>query len=1063
MTFGILLAFASVLQAQFYNGHQMKFGKNRVQFDEFEWYYFRFQNFDTYFVAGSKDVALKASSIANKNLSEIETFLEHQLKKRIVFVIYKNQSDFRQSNIGLNTGDEQYNIGGVVKVVDNIAFIFVEGDLKSLERQVKSAIANVFLNELLYGDNITSKIANNTLISPPEWYFQGLLRFVSQKWDSEIDNLVRNAIADNKFDNLNHLNGDDAAIAGHAIWNYIATVYGKQVIPNIVYLSRVTKSTESAFLYVLGFTLENLQDAMVDFYKAQYTSFAYTAETPSGRSILPKTRKHLKYYQVQHSANGEKIAWVENHLGKYKIKYLDLKTNKKKKILRREHVLDQIPDYSYPVLRWHPSGKMLGFIIEKKGSTYYTTYNLETKEFKEIEVHLEKITSFDYSHDGLYLVLSAFHHGQSDIFVFNIIANTIENITQDVADDYQPVFVNKSQQIVFSSNRKEAELGNKKSNKVEVQENKDIFLYDVKTKTIEQITNTETVNEESPDLKNKNFTFISDENGIKNLYAANIDSAINFVDTTTHYRYFLNQTQLTNYPNNILEYNPDNFSNSNAMLYKNKNRFQLLYNENLPNNPLKPEKTAWRKYHENQLKKVVISAKQQEIPETDSLSDTSQGSDIQIIDINNYEFDEKVLKANKIESEEFDKDGNAKDPRTLKYHTTFYTNYLVSQIDFGFLSNSYQTFTGSAFYFNPGFNMILKLATYDLFEDYRITAGFRFAGNFDSNEYLLSFENLKKRWNKQLVLHRQALNNYAYDYYFKSYTHEAFYILRYPLSQVDAFQFTFNLRQNHYSLLAIDFNSLKQPDFYDYWAGAKAEYIFDNTKALSTNILSGTRFKVFGESYVEMHKRLTDLFVTGYDFRYYKPIHKNFIFAFRVAGSASFGTAKLIYYLGGMDNWINLSAKNPTFNQDIKIDPEVNYVYQAVATNLRGFNQNIRNGTNFTVVNAELRLPVVTYFYKKPLNNNFLKDFQVIAFFDIGSAWSGLSPFSGNNAYENDYYNDYPVSVIVYNNNFPIVSGYGFGLRSKLLGYFVRADWAWGINGDKIQPRMFYLSLSTDF
>lgn len=74
------------------------------------------------------------------------------------------------------------------------------------------------------------------------------------------------------------------------------------------------------------------------------------------------------------------------------------------------------------------------------------------------------------------------------------------------------------------------------------------------------------------------------------------------------------------------------------------------------------------------------------------------------------------------------------------------------------------------------------------------------------------------------------------------------------------------------------------------------------------------------------------------------------------------------------------------------------------------------------------------------MNNNFLKDFQVIAFFDIGSAWSGLSPFSGNNAYENDYYNDFPVSVIVYNNNFPIVSGYGFGLRSKLLGYFVRAD-----------------------
>ena len=89
------------------------------------------------------------------------------------------------------------------------------------------------------------------------------------------------------------------------------------------------------------------------------------------------------------------------------------------------------------------------------------------------------------------------------------------------------------------------------------------------------------------------------------------------------------------------------------------------------------------------------------------------------------------------------------------------------------------------------------------------------------------------------------------------------------------------------------------------------------------------------------------------------------------------------------------------------------------------------------VRNAELRFPVIAYFYKRPLSNSFLKNFQAIGFFDIGSAWSGLSPFSGNNAYENDYYDDYPVNVIIHNDNFPIVSGYGFGLRTKLLGYFV--------------------------
>ncbi|HOZ30142.1 MAG TPA: hypothetical protein PLL66_04425, partial [Bacteroidales bacterium] len=174
-------------------------------------------------------------------------------------------------------------------------------------------------------------------------------------------------------------------------------------------------------------------------------------------------------------------------------------------------------------------------------------------------------------------------------------------------------------------------------------------------------------------------------------------------------------------------------------------------------------------------------------------------------------------------------------------------------------------------------------------------------------------------------------------------------------------------------------------------------------------------------------------------------------------------SAKLIYYLGGINNWINLSSKIETFNYDIRIDPEINYVYQAVATNLRGFSQNIRNGTNFALINAELRCPIISYFHKKPINNEFLRSFQVIAFFDIGSAWSGLNPFDGNNAYENDYYDNYPVTVIIHNDNFPIVSGYGFGLRSRLFGYFVRADWAWGIDNNYIQPRMFYISLSTDF
>ena len=1070
----ILLSFLFILHtlsgfSQFYNGHQMTFGKNRVQFEKFEWYYYRFEKFDVYYYLGSSDVALRTAEIANKAIPDIEKRFEHQLNNRLIFIVYQNLTDFRQSNIGLNTGDEQYNIGGVLKVIDNIAFLYGEGDYTSLNMQIYESVSNIILNNMIFGDNFRNKLANNTIINTPEWYIKGLSEYISREWNSELENETKNGILSKRFKDFNQLTDYDAIIAGASIWNFIAKTYGKEVIPNIVYLTRMTKNIESGFLYILGLSLNDLQANWQNYYQNQYSTFDAISESPEGTNIIKKSRKNVEYYQLKYSPVSQKFAWSENKQGKYWIKIKDPKTNKTKTIYKREHKLKQITDYSYPVINWHPSGEILGFIIEKKGKTYFVSYSLETKKnINEIEIaSLEKVTSFDYSNDGLFLVFSAFNNGQSDIFLFNIAANTIVNLTYDIADDYNPKFINNAKDIIFSSKREAEEIGNKNNNIIKTQKYNDVFIYNFNSKTIKQITNSDNIQENIPFFNNGNYLFLSDENGINNLYSAKTDSAINFVDTIVHYRYFLEQQQLTNYRYNILDANFNKYSPENTVLYKEKGKYKLLYNEDLPAPILQVAKTTSRTVFENELRKAteIKNTKLQniEIPQEKENTDISN----QTVDINNYVFDKDLpfMKKEKNEkNEEFDEHGRVKSRKTDKYFTTFYTNYLVTKIDFGFLTNSYQTFTGSAFYFNPGLNVILKVETADLFEDYRITAGARLSANFDSNEYLLSFENLKKRWNKQLVLHRQAIMNTVGNRYFlKTFNHEAFYIMRYPFSQVFAMQYTANLRQNNNVYLSIDNPSLLEPNFKEYWASLKAELIFDNTNSIITNILSGTRFKLFGEAFKQIDKKETDMFVVGADFRYYQPIHKNIIFASRFASSYSFGKAKLIYYLGGIDNWINFSSKIPTFDSDIKIDPNVNYVYQAVATNLRGFSQNIRNGTNFAVINTEIRFPIISYFYTRPINNDFLRCFQLIGFFDVGSAWSGISPFDKNNAYLDNHYDYNSILIIIKNDNYPIVAGYGFGVRTKFLGYFLRFDWAWGIDDNVILPRMYYLSLGLDF
>ena len=399
------------------------------------------------------------------------------------------------------------------------------------------------------------------------------------------------------------------------------------------------------------------------------------------------------------------------------------------------------------------------------------------------------------------------------------------------------------------------------------------------------------------------------------------------------------------------------------------------------------------------------------------------------------------------------------------YETSFYTNYMASQIDFNYLNNSYQFFNGSGVYYNPGIGYLFNIGANDLFEDYKLVGGFRFSGDFNSNEYLLSFESLKKRLNKQLIFHRQTFKSHVESEkaWVKVYSHQLFYSLRFPFNQVMALKGTAGLRTDRQVYLATDRANLAKKNDFMTWLTFKLEYIYDNTRFRGINIYNGTRFKIFGEVYRQVERKKSDLFVLGADFRYYKKIHRDLIWANRFAASTSFGHNKLIYYLGGVDNWFNFFNMDKMFNKNIPIDYTRNYVFQTVATPMRGFAQNIRNGNNFALINSELRWPIIRYFVNHSISNKFLNNFQVVGFGDLGSAWAGWNPYSGENSYDKKEIKNGPITVILHTNREPIVAGYGFGLRSVIFGYFIRLDWAWGVENFEIQPRMFYLSMSLDF
>jgi hypothetical protein len=125
-------------------------------------------------------------------------------------------------------------------------------------------------------------------------------------------------------------------------------------------------------------------------------------------------------------------------------------------------------------------------------------------------------------------------------------------------------------------------------------------------------------------------------------------------------------------------------------------------------------------------------------------------------------------------------------PQARIYMTSFYNNYVASQVDFSFLNNSYQAYNGGAPYFNPGLNLLTKIGTVDLLENYKLTGGFRFSGNFDSNEYLVSLESLKGVWDKQLIFHRQAFSSGNDTSLYKIHSHNTYLPTSKPFSEAFA-------------------------------------------------------------------------------------------------------------------------------------------------------------------------------------------------------------------------------------------------------------------------------------
>lgn len=1044
--------------SQFYNGSQLSFGKNRVQHQNFNWQYMRADQYDVYFYPTGKALAQYTFYKIPDYISEIEHLINYSSRKKIQFIVYNTQADFRESNFAYDN-DDFYNQGGITNIYGTKVYLYFDGNRDHFDQMIRSGIMNIYAHWLVEGASMGSNISTSYLIDVPNWFYSGISSYFGQRWNSDIDAHVKDGILSKRYADFDELTPMEATYAGHSFWKYIADTYGERAIPKILYSVRSTKSIERGFYFGTGTPYREL---LTNWFKHYYIMFHpdKSKELPDGTELLKHPKKRREYNQIRVSPDGDMQAYVTNDAGQFRVWIQQ--GDKKRCILKRYQKTEDNPDLSYPLICWHPQGEILGLTLEDKGHCYYYPYNLEKKKWeKRFLVDVEKITSWCYSNDGKLMLFSGFQNGQSDLFLYSFLSRSFENITKDFYDDYGPIFLN-NKQIVFASNRNRDSITLKEDfMDATPQSQYDLFLYDYGSKNpaLLRVTNTPYANEYNIQRVGKQqIIYLNDSYSTANRYTAQFDSTIGRIDTAIHYIYYAKNHPLTDRAYSILEqcYDPNSNTVTDITL---KDNIKHIFTAplDLDRNP----ESSPSIFH-NKIQRELVKQHS-----SNSAADSIKHNQKSGVIRHGFSLVYKKDGASETAAEE---DTLASGEEKQKFHIPVASGYrvqysinkLITQADFSFLNTSYQQFEGgsSPIYLNTGFNALFMVGINDLFEDHRITGGVRLSIDLESNEFMFSYEDLSRRLDRQIVLYRQSISGSEGGDVYRQTANSIFYILKYPFNKTNSLRLSLKGRYETNIVRALSDNTLQAPNNHHLWGGAKLEYIFDSSKELYTNLWRGTKLKIFAEYEQRAEKETKNLFVVGLDFRHSFKLYRNMTFAVRAAASTNVGSARLVYYMGGVDNWI--AAK---FNSDIWVDQSKGYTYQTLATSMRGFQQNIRNGTSFALANAELRIPFVQLIAGHKVSFNFLNSLQLNLFGDFGTAWTGLTPYSEDNSLYTRYIYSGPITVMVKRQTDPFVGGFGAGLRCTLLGYFLRFDYAWGVEDFKITSKrgMFTFSIGTDF
>ncbi len=467
-----------------YNSH---FGRNKIQYEDFDWNVLQTEHFDVYFYTEMQGLAEHGAAFAEEAYAELQNRFNFSVTRRVPIVFYSSQLHFKQTNI--TDGFIPDGVGGFYEFLKGRVVIPANGNLHRFRRVVRHEMVHVFTMHKIARVYRDYRIPMDRL--PPLWFTEGLAEYWSGPQDYQHEMIMRDAIFANylvPLENMYRINGSYVMYKeGEALCRFISENYGEDKLLSLIENAWMDRDFRKVIEYTLQEDLQEISIQWQQWLRKTYYPQLDAAQSPTLLTEGLSTKGFNSKPAFYQTKNGQRqVLFTGNHGGYSNVYYLQVDSTyapiDQPRVLIRGERNSQFESFHLLDSRMSVSEDgWLAFVTKSGEADVIHTYDLESGLIGPIYGFdgMLALYSPSWSPNGMQIAFVAIDQsGVIDLYVYDIEGDQLRRLTNDSYDERDPAWSPDGHYLVFSSDRTSKGFENAYN----------LFTYELETGTIDYVT-----------------------------------------------------------------------------------------------------------------------------------------------------------------------------------------------------------------------------------------------------------------------------------------------------------------------------------------------------------------------------------------------------------------------------------------------------------------------------------------------------------------------------------------------------------------------------------------------